>query len=194
MVILSFSDELFIGLIVALACERVFELWLSARNASRQLARGAQEFGQGHYRVMAVFHLLFLVSCLAEMLILHPRPLLGLTIVSLAGAGGAQALRYWAVSTLGEHWNTRVIVRPGDSPVTAGPYRFVRHPNYVAVALELVAVPLVHDCWRTALVFSLGNFALLAVRIPIEERALGVTYATVFGHRPRFFPGAGNRG
>ncbi len=175
----------FLGL---LAGERLVELVISRRNAARALARGGFETGQGHYRVMVVLHSLFLVACAAEVVGLgrpFPEPwgwvALGLALV-------AQGLRYWAIASLGERWNTRIIVVPGLSPVTRGPYRFLRHPNYVAVVLELAVVPLIHGAWMTALVFTLGNALLLRVRIRAEESALGESYAQAFAHRPRFIP------
>ncbi len=102
---------------------------------------------------------------------------------------GAQALRYWAIATLGWRWNTRIVVVPGTAPVTAGPYRWVRHPNYVAVIAEMIALPLVHGAWLTALVFSVGNALLLRVRIRAEEQALGEPWQHAFAGRPRFVPG-----
>ena len=181
---------LYLGLLLLVAGERLFELRLSSRNARRQLERGAKEYGRGHYPPMVVFHGLFLFSCAAELLWLRPTVPLAFAGVMLVLALSAQGLRYWAVSTLGDRWNTRIIVNPGNPPVTGGPYRFVRHPNYVAVAVELFALPLVHGCWRTALVFSVGNALLLAVRIPSEERALGDAYRDAFSGRPRFLPTA----
>lgn len=176
----------FLGLIAA---ERVYELVLSTRNARRALAAGGREVGQAHYRVMTLFHTAFLLACAGEVLLLH-RPFPGvLGWACLAGALAAQLLRYWAITTLGERWNTRIIFIPGATPVTAGPYRFVRHPNYVAVILEMVFVPLVHGGYLTALVFSLGNAALLFVRIRAEEAALGAEYQQAFSSRPRFLPG-----
>jgi methyltransferase len=185
---LDLGSELYLGLLLLVAGERLVELRLSARNARRQLARGAVEYGRGHYLPMVVFHALFLLSCAAELLWFHPTIPLPVGLLMLLLALAAQALRYWAVSTLGDRWNTRIIVRAGDLPVTLGPYRLVRHPNYVAVALELFALPLVHGCWRTALFFSVGNAVLLAVRIPSEERALGLAYREAFADRPRFIP------
>jgi methyltransferase len=179
---------LYLGLLIAVAGERLIELRLSTRNARRQLERGAREYGRGHYLPMVAFHTLFLFSCAGELFWFHPTIPLALGGAMLVLALSAQGLRYWAVSTLGDRWNTRIIVRAGDPPVTDGPYCFVRHPNYVAVALELFALPLVHGCWRTALVFSLGNVMLLAVRIPSEERALGEAYREAFSDRPRFLP------
>ena len=103
----------------------------------------------------------------------------------------SQALRYWAVFTLGARWNVRVIVVPGDAAVTTGPYRYLRHPNYVAVLVEGFSVPLLHGAWLTALAFTLLNTWLLAVRIRCEERALAqhCWYEERLGDRPRFLPG-----
>jgi methyltransferase len=109
--------------------------------------------------------------------------------VALAGALAAQALRYWAIATLGPRWNTRVIVLPDAPPVTSGPYRWLRHPNYLAVALELAAVPLIHGAWLTAVTFSLANAALLTWRIRVEEAALGQRWREAFRDRSRFIPG-----
>lgn len=176
------------GFLALLGLERGLELALSRRNAARAFARGGVEAGRGHYRVMVAFHLAFLAACALEPW-LAARPFPGaLGFAALAVALGAQALRYWAILTLGWRWNSRIIVVPGMAPVTGGPYRWVRHPNYVAVALELAAVPLVHGAWLSALVFSLGNALLLRVRIRAEERALGELYAAAFAHRPRFLP------
>jgi methyltransferase len=99
-------------------------------------------------------------------------------------------LRYWAVATLGERWNTRVLVVPGEPAVTGGPYRYLRHPNYVAVALEMAALPLVHGAWLTALVWSAASAALLARRIPREEAGLAryADYRARLGDRARFLP------
>jgi methyltransferase len=139
---------------------------------------------------MVLFHTAFLVACAVEPLALH-RPFPGLLgYAAFAGALSAQGLRYWAISTLGERWNTRIIFVPGDTPVTAGPYRYIRHPNYVAVILEFLFLPLIHGGYLTALVFSLGNAVLLYVRIRAEEQALGARYQQAFASRPRFLAGS----
>ena len=182
------SVRLYLALLALVGAERLFELWLSTRHARRALARGAVEKGQAHFRVMSAVHTLFLFSCAAEVIALH-RPFPGaLGWAALAGILGAQGLRYWAVATLGERWNVRILVVPGAQPVTSGPYRFVRHPNYVAVVAEMILLPLVHGAWLTAALFSLLNAALLRVRIRAEENALGEAYAHAFAHRPRFLP------
>ncbi|HXX31777.1 MAG TPA: isoprenylcysteine carboxylmethyltransferase family protein [Myxococcaceae bacterium] len=182
------SERLYLGFLLLLGLERVGELFLSLRHARAARAAGAIEAGRGHYPVMVAFHSLFLVSCALEVVLGHrPFPgLLGWTALGVALA--AQALRYWAVATLGVRWNTRVLVWPGLAPVTAGPYRFVRHPNYLAVVVEMVAVPLVHGAWVTAAVFSAGNALLLRTRIRSEEQALGRPWAEAFAHRPRLVP------
>jgi methyltransferase len=178
----------FLGLIAA---ERLVELVLSRRNAARSFARGGHEHGRAHFPVLVLLHTAFLVSCAAESAI---RPFPGLLgWIALIVALAAQALRYWAVSSLGDRWNARVIVVPGEPPVDGGPYRFVRHPNYLAVVLEMIAVPLVHGCWVTAAIFSLANAAVLRVRIRSEEVALGAAWQRAFAGRPRFLPGGFGR-
>jgi methyltransferase len=183
------SVQAYLVLLGLIALERGVELVLSARNARIARARGGVESGQGHYPVMAGFHALFLGACAAEVIVLH-RPFPGLLgWVALGAVVLVQGLRYWAIATLGWRWNTRIVVVPGEPPVTAGPYRWVRHPNYVAVVTEMVALPLVHGAWLTAAVFSLGNAWLLRVRIRAEERALGPAWEAAFAGRPRFVPG-----
>ncbi|MFF3838685.1 isoprenylcysteine carboxyl methyltransferase family protein [Streptomyces sp. NPDC001930] len=122
---------------------------------------------------MVALHTALLASCLIEAWLAHRPflPVLGWTMVAVVVL--AQALRWWCVTTLGPYWNTRVIVVPGARLVRAGPYRFARHPNYVAVVAEIVALPLVHSAWLTATVFTVANAALLAVRIRCENTALG---------------------
>jgi methyltransferase len=174
---------LYTGFLAALGLERLFELWLSQRNAARAFAAGAREYGTGHYRVMTALHTAFLLSCLLEPWLLA-RPFPGaLGVAALLGALAAQGLRYWAISTLGERWNTRVIVLPDAPPVTGGPYKFLKHPNYAAVVLELFCVPMIHGAWVTALVFSAANAVLLSVRIRAEEAALGAGWKQAMGGR-----------
>lgn len=179
---------LYLVLLAALAGERIYELYLTRRNARRAFARGAIEVGQRHYRAMTAFHAAFIASCAIEAL--HNARTMPPAIMwgALGAEAAAQAIRYWAVATLGERWNTRVIVMPGAAPVTDGPYRFLRHPNYLAVVIEIAAVPLIGGAIVTAIVFSVLNAILLAVRIRTEERALGARWAEAFGARPRLIP------
>ena len=162
----------FTVLVALVALERLAELVVSNRNAAWSFARGGRETGQGHYRFMVVLHSGFLVAMLVEAWVRRPQvpPTLAWTMLALVVA--AQALRWWCIATLGRRWNTRVIIVPGLPPVTSGPYRFLSHPNYVAVVVEGIALPLVHGAWVTALVFTVANAALLAVRIRVENAAL----------------------
>jgi methyltransferase len=178
----------YLTIIAAIAAERVLELIISRRNRSIALASGAVETGGDHYLVMTVFHTLFFVSLVVETVGLR-RPFPGVIgWAALGGAIGAQALRYWAIVTLGVRWNTRIIVFPDAAPVTSGPYRFLRHPNYLAVIIEMACVPMIHGCWLTATVFSIGNAAILAVRIREEEASLGMNYARAMSSLPRLVP------
>lgn len=179
---------LYTGLIALVGLERLWELRLSVKNAAWAFARGGKEFGQAHYRFMTVFHTAFLVSCVAEPWLFHRQFSSLWGAVALCFALGAQGLRYWAITTLGTRWNTRVIVLPEAAPVTSGPYRFVRHPNYVAVVTELFALPMVHGAWMTAVVFTVVNAFLLRVRVQVEEQALGSVYAASFSSTPRMIP------
>jgi methyltransferase len=169
------------GYLVLLVVERLVELVVSARNARRQLAAGAVEAGRGHYPAMVLFHAGFLVACALEPL-LWPRPWPAAAALAALGAALlAQGLRWWAVASLRGRWTTRVVVLPGAPPETGGPYRLLAHPNYLAVVVELLAVPLIGGAVLTAAAATLGNAALLAVRIPAEERALGEAWARAFG-------------
>ncbi|BDZ46445.1 isoprenylcysteine carboxyl methyltransferase family protein [Naasia aerilata] len=160
-------------LLLATGIERLVELVISTRNARWAFARGGVEHGQRHFPWMVALHTALIFASFAEV-VLADRPflpLLGWT--ALAVTLLSQALRYWCITTLGRQWNTRVIVVPGLTLVSRGPYRWLRHPNYVAVIAEGVALPLVHTAWVTALVFTVLNAILLfGVRIPVEERAL----------------------
>lgn len=160
-------------LVLAVGFERLAELVVSARNARWSFARGGVESGAGHFPAMVALHAGLLVACLAEVY-LADRPFLpwlGWPMLALTVA--SQALRWWCIATLGPRWNTRVIVVPGLPLVGRGPYRWLRHPNYVAVVVEGFALPLVHTAWVTALGFSVLNAVLLLrFRIPAEDRAL----------------------
>lgn len=166
------SVVLFTVLVAVVGLERVAELVVSRRNAAWSAARGGVESGRQHYRVMVVLHTGLLLGALVEVWTTRPPmvPALAAGMVLLVLA--SQALRWWCIRTLGPRWNTRVIVVPGLPLVGGGPYRWMRHPNYVAVALEGLALPLVHSAWITAAVFTVLNAVLLAVRIRVEDTAL----------------------
>lgn len=166
------SRLLFTALVALVAVQRLLELRLARRNARTKLAGGGVEAGAGHYPVMVGLHTLFLVACLVEVWLLGRPFVPGLAVAMLAILVLAAALRWWVIATLGREWTTRVIVVPGRARITSGPYRFLAHPNYLAVAAEVAALPLVHTAYLTAALFSLANGALLAVRIRTEEAAL----------------------
>ncbi len=166
------SLVLFTVLVGLVGIERLAELVVSKRNAAWSLANGGVESGQTHYVLMVMLHTGLLVGAVAEVWIMRPPfiPLLGFTMLALVVA--SQALRWWCIATLGRRWNTRVIVIPGLPLVKRGPYRWLSHPNYVAVVVEGFALPLVHTAWITASVFTVLNAALLRVRVRVENAAL----------------------
>ncbi|MFH9740684.1 isoprenylcysteine carboxyl methyltransferase family protein [Streptomyces roseolus] len=159
-------------LVLGVAAERVVELVVARRNTTWTFARAGVEHGSGHYPVMVFLHTALLVCCLLEPVLAHRPFLPALGWPMLALVLSSQALRWWCITTLGPYWNTRVIVVPGTRPIDTGPYRFVRHPNYAAVVVEVAALPLVHSAWLSAVVFSAANAVLLTVRLRCENAAL----------------------
>ena len=156
--------------LVLVVTQRLFELVLARRNEQRARAKGAVERGRKHYPFMVAMHALWLLSTLIEGLLRGP----GATLwpVPLALFLLVQPLRYWAVFSLGENWNTKILVVPGAKPVRRGPYRYLNHPNYVVVVVEILAFPLVLGAWVSALVFTALNGVLLSRRLREENRAL----------------------
>jgi methyltransferase len=170
----ALSTVLFIALVLAVGVERLVEITVSKRHLAWSAERGGKEFGAGHYPAMVVLHTAFLVGAVVEVLVAD-RPFhawLGWPMLAVVVA--AQWLRWWCIRVLGTYWNTRVIVIPGAPLVTAGPYRWIRHPNYLAVIAEGIALPLVHTAWITATAFTVLNALLLTVRIRTENEALRV--------------------
>jgi methyltransferase len=157
-------------LIAAVAVERIAELVVSQRNLAWSRERGGVEFGARHYPAMVALHTALLVGCLVEAMYRPFVPALGWPMLAVALA--AQGLRWWCITTLGHQWNTRVVVIPSADRVTGGPYRFFSHPNYVAVVVEGIALPLVHTAWLTAVVFTVLNALVLRTRIGVENTAL----------------------
>ena len=166
------SQWLFTGLVGLVGLERLAELVVSKRHAAWAFSRGGVERGQSHYPLMVLLHTALLVGAVAEVWVADRPfvPPLGWFMLALVVA--SQALRWWCITTLGNQWNTRVIVVPGLPLVRRGPYGVIPHPNYVAVVVEGFALPLVHPAWVTALVFTVANAALLTVRIRVENAAL----------------------
>lgn len=169
------SAILYTAFVLATGVERLAELVISRRNAEWAFARGGVESGRGHFPAMVALHTGLLAGAIAEVWLLGRPfiPALGWPMLVIALL--CQAGRYWVIASLGRQWNTRVIVVPGLPLSRRGPYRWrwLRHPNYWIVAIEGVALPLVHTAWITALAFTVLNAVLLlGFRIPAEERAL----------------------
>ncbi|HEX2728812.1 MAG TPA: isoprenylcysteine carboxylmethyltransferase family protein [Rubrobacteraceae bacterium] len=165
------SATLLVLAVVFVAVQRLLELRYSRRNERRLRARGAIERGAGHYPAMVAIHAGWLACTLVEWLLRGPE-IPSWWPVPLALFLLVQPLRYWAISSLGENWNVRILVVPGGRLVRRGPYRYFPHPNYVVVAVEVLTLPLVFGAWATALVFTALDAAFLYVRIREEERAL----------------------
>lgn len=158
------------ALLGVICAERVAELAVSQRHAAASLRAGGVEYGARHFPVMVALHAALLAGCVLEAL--HRAFLPALAYPMLAVVVAANALRWWCIATLGQSWTARVIVVPGRPLVTSGPYRWFAHPNYAAVVIEGLALPLAGSAWITAACFTILNAWLLAVRIRVEARAL----------------------
>lgn len=156
---------------IVITFQRLTELMLAQSNRRWALACGAREYGAEHYWLFFILHLGWLVGWVIE-----GRAAGGLAPFWPGWLGlfiCAQLLRYWCITSLGRCWNTRILVIPGQRIVQSGPYRLMKHPNYLAVAIELLAVPLIFGAVKTAAIATLCNAALLLlIRIPAEGRAL----------------------
>jgi methyltransferase len=158
--------------IVFVIVQRLFELRVAKRNEAWARSKGAIEHAPEHYPWMVAMHSTWILATFFESLArgsqLGPLWVVWLSVFVLAQFG-----RYWAISSLGQYWNTRILIVPGAKLVRRGPYQFLSHPNYVVVALELLTGPLIFGAWITAILFTILNaILLLGVRIPAEERAL----------------------
>ncbi len=147
--------------------ERLCELALSRRNAARLLTAGGIETGAGHYPLFFLLHGGWLVALIYGIPDGAP-----VNLVLLGVFAALQIARFWVIASLGGHWTTRIITVPGTPRIAHGPYRYLRHPNYLVVVAEIAVVPLVFGAWRIALIFSALNLPLLWYRVRVEERAL----------------------
>ena len=162
----------FYTLLLLIIIQRLLELFYARRNEKRMKRRGALEFGASHYKWIVLLHVAFFTALLVEVLQLEGTFGVAWPLF-LALFIAAQIIRIWALKSLGPYWNTKIIVLPGAEKIAGGPYRFLPHPNYLVVAIEILTLPLIFGAWRTALVFTLANaLLLLLVRIPAEEKAL----------------------
>ena len=155
-----------VAILALVTLQRLAELHLATRNTRRLLAQGAVEYGASHYPLVVALHGPWLVA-LWWLAPGRPVDVVLLTLFLVLQVG-----RLWVIGTLGERWTTRIIVKPGAPLVRRGPYRFMNHPNYLIVVLEIAVLPLVFGLWQLALLFSLLNAAVLAIRIGEENRAL----------------------
>lgn len=184
------SQLLFLSLVIGLAIQRLAEQWLSSKNVKELRKQGGYEVGRGHLRLMQVLHGSWFLAMLLEVFLLRRnfRPQLALVASALFLCG--QALRYAAITALGPRWTVPVMILPGAPAVNKGVYRYLRHPNYLGVILELIAVPLIHSAFLTSLIFSILNAFLLTVRIRTEEKALTEQndYEVLFQGQKRLIP------
>ena len=159
--------------VLAVGAERLVELAVSKRNLAWAFAHGGKEYGRGHYPAMVLLHFVAAGGLRRR----GAGSSTGRFCRCWAGPWSrwcwrTQALRWWCIGTLGRRWNTLIVVVPGMPLVNRGPYRWLRHPNYVAVVIEGIALPMVHTAWITAVTFTVLNAVLLRVRIRAEEDAL----------------------
>ncbi|GAB7386428.1 alkylpyrone methyltransferase [Bacillaceae bacterium] len=165
-------QTLFTVMLAFVLTQRGIEISLAKRNEKWIRSRGGIEAGADHYKYIVGLHVLFFLTLIGEFSLPGVEPPKWWSVPFCAFLV-AQGLRYWCIRSLGPFWNTRILVLPGASPVCRGPYRYLRHPNYLVVTLELFTLPLLFGCYLTALVFPLLNlFVLRTFRIPAEEKAL----------------------
>lgn len=156
-----------VAIVAIVALQRLFETVYAARNTRALLARGGIEIGRKHYPLIVALHVLWLIALIVA---LPPNP--PIYVVPLVAFLILQALRIWVIATLGPYWTTRIITLPGAPLIRRGPYRFLRHPNYLVVAGEIAALPLVFGEIWVAAIFSVLNAAVLSWRIKLEDRTL----------------------
>ena len=176
------------GVLALVGAERLRELFISAANTR---GRGGRASAPGSFPAIVAVNIALFVLPLAEVAIARRRPRPAAAAGWLGLLAGATALRWWAITSLGEAWNVRAVVADDLQPVTAGPYRWLRHPNYLALIIEFVAVPMAGGAWMSALVLSAANAAALLPRIRAEERQLerSPRYRAAFAGRKRLIPG-----
>jgi len=187
---LNLTLPAFTGLVVAVGLFRVIELGISQRRRRGLRARGAAPVPEKNFLAMVLLHAGILCGSIAEAW-LAARPVIPwLAAFALTLVFGASVLRWWVIATLGPHWNVRIMASLSLGVITGGPYRFVRHPNYVAVFVELLALPLVHGAYLTAILGAAAHVWVLAQRIRAEEEVLlaDPVYRAQMGSKPRFLP------
>ena len=190
------STAFFLGLCAAVGGCRLIEMTISRRHQRALAARGAAPLPEPIFGAMVALHTGVIAGAALEVVALHRPYVADVGVPALALVVLANLLRFWVIATLGVHWNVRVVRSMPLGVVTAGPYRFVRHPNYVAVFVELLALPLVHGAWITAVVGSALHVVVLRRRLALEEAVLAAdaTYRSAMSGKPRFVPRLRARG
>jgi methyltransferase len=187
---MDLSRAAFVALVAAVAALRFVELRISRKNQQKLTAQGARKAADPRFPAMVALHTAVLAGAAAEVVFLARPfyPVLGATMGALFLA--ANALRWWVIRTLGAHWNVQVMDSARLGVVTTGPYRWVRHPNYTAVFVEMFSLPLIHTAWITAAAGSAAHAWVLRGRVVAEEQVLlaDPTYRKEMGDKPRFFP------
>lgn len=182
-----------IAFLVFLACvgfERLVELQVSRRH-QRDLARfGARKHPDPNYRWMIALHAGVLIGAALEVTLLHRPFIAPLAAAALLFFALATLLRWWVIRTLGIHWNTEVMDSASLGVISTGPFRWIRHPNYLGVFIELIALPLIHTAWITTALAAAGNVVVLRNRLRVEERLLQAApaYRAAMSGKPRFLP------
>jgi methyltransferase len=181
----------FLLLLVAVAALRLAELRISRRHQQQLVSRGATKVDEPRFRWMVALHTAVLIGAALEVILLKRPFIPTLAAAMFAIFLAANAVRWWVIRTLGDHWNVQVVDSTSLGVVTSGPFRFVRHPNYAAVFAEMLALPLIHTAWITALAGSLAHTAVLAQRVSTEERVLfaNADYREAMAGKSRFLPG-----
>jgi methyltransferase len=185
------SVVLFLALLLAVAAMRIFELRISKKHQLEITSRGAAKAKDPIFPCMAAFHTFVLIAAAAEVVFLHRPFIPALAFPMIALFIFANIVRWWVIRTLGEHWNVQVMDSTKLGVITSGPFRYVRHPNYAAVFVEMIALPLIHTAWITALAGAIVHVIVLIFRLSAEERVLFANpdYAAAMRTKPRFLPG-----
>lgn len=178
-------------LVGAVALDRLAELAYSSHNQRRMGERGARKVRDPVFAGMVILHIGYLCAAPVEVAFLGRPFLPWLGIPALLLFVAANALRVWSIRALSMHWNMQIVASQSLGPVANGPYRWIRHPNYVAIFFEVATLPLIHTAWLTALVATLAQTLLLQRRIAAEEQVLmsDPAYRSIMGNKPRFVPG-----
>jgi methyltransferase len=181
----------FVGMIII---QRLTELVVARKNEAWMKSNGAIEFGQGHYPAMVFIHSAFFIVFIVEVMYFD-KNLSEYWTILLALFLLTQAMRVWALTSLGKFWNTKIIILPGAEVVKKGPYKIIKHPNYLIVAVELIVIPLMFNAYFTMAIFTLLNIIILSIRIPAEEKALRdlTKYESEFKKKSRFIPNLLNK-